>query len=358
MGNLFTECQRCSIVQCEACTEVVLPRLRQNRGAYPDDEFGIPGGSGPSTAVGRGQANPSWAPGGVQDYQPTNLSEAELIQQAIQRSRLEASLAGGPEAPATNGQTQRLVDDDLVGMQGIYSTGFASSSATPASPLTEDELLAQAIDKEERAQLRQEQNCEYEESLRIDQQRQEERIRKEEDEQQRAKEAQEEEKRRIQQQRDDEAKAEAEKEELRLNVTRLMEEARSRIGDEPPPEEPGRVVVRIRTPEGKSLKRGFRADDAISKVYDFTLADGGEVLACQQFRLFANMPRTVYENRALTLQQAGLQGQCALLVEIIESDDECEEPECSAAAKGGGEQDQVDAAPKPIDTCDAEPGGE
>merc|ERR1719324_151146 len=36
------------------------------------------------------------------------------------------------------------------------------------------------------------------------------------------------------------------------------------------------------------------------------------------------MPKTIYDDREKALGDAGLQGQCALLVEIIESDDEAE----------------------------------
>lgn len=340
MGNLFTECQTCSIVQCDACTEV-LPRLRRGHGLNADDDLGLGLGfrsSGPSGGAGNGPGSPPWAEGfSAQDYQPTNLSEAELIQQAVQRSRLEAGLLAGPaEPPATNGQRQRLVDDaDLAGMQGIYSPGLLSSlrGAVPASAQrpSEDELMAQALQASEqeeecrqRTQLREEQNNEYEESLRIDREREEERRRKQQEEEQKQKDFEEAEKRKKKEEADAIAKAKEEEAAKQKRISCLMDEARSRLGDEPSQKELGRIVVRIRTPEGKALKRAFRGTDAIGKVYDFVVAEGGEQLALQNFRLFSNMPKTIYDDREKALGDAGLQGQCALLVEIIESDDEAE----------------------------------
>merc|ERR1711972_713224 len=71
----------------------------------------------------------------------------------------------------------------------------------------------------------------------------------------------------------------------------------------------------------------------VSQVYDYVVAEGGEELASTRFRLLQNVPRCLFEDRTATLQDAGLQGQCALLVQIIESDDECEQAEPSAKAE-------------------------
>lgn len=334
MGNLFAECQRCSIAQCDLCNEV-LPRVGHGQQGA-EDGLGFPGSSGPSGNAGRGTP---WSQGLASNYQPANMTEAELITLAQQRSWLEAGhLAGAMprDESSGSGQMQRLIDDaDLARMQAIYSPGLLSAlrGAAPAPPRhqSEDELMAQALQAQEheedtrnRSMLRDEQAREYEESLRIDRQRKEEKLQKQQEEEQKQKEAEEAE---VQKRKEEEKAKDKEKEEedaKRARIISSVEDARSRLSDEPSAEDPGRVVVRIRTPEGKALKRAFRGTDAISQVYDYAVAEGGETLASQQFRLITNMPRSVYENRKATLQDSGLRGQCALLVEIMESDDEGE----------------------------------
>jgi len=270
MGNLLASCQTCSIVQCDACAEV-FPRLS---GAGPADNEGARQDYQPQLDANAGQDF-----GAGQDYQPTNMSEEELMRLAQQRSLMEAGITPSLEDAA---QLRRLA----------ASPGSASSAASPlrGNPRSEEEMLATAIRASE----------------------QEDRIRKE---------AEEAEERKCREEEEAKMAAKAEEDALRARILALREEARSRLGSEPPAEEPGRVVTRVRTPEGKALKRAFRSTDLVSQVYDFILAEGGEDLACQTFRLIATMPRVMYENREATLDAAGLRGQCALLVEIIESDE-------------------------------------
>jgi len=304
MGNLLASCQTCSIVQCDACAEV-FPRLS---GAGPADNEGARQDYQPQLDANAGQDF-----GAGQDYQPTNMSEEELMRLAQQRSLMEAGITPSLEDAA---QLRRLA----------ASPGSASSAASPlrGNPRSEEEMLATAIrasEQEDRKDLRDSQEREYEESLAIDRRREEEKRQREQEEERIRKEAEEAEERKRREEEEAKMAAKAEEDALRARILALREEARSRLGSEPPAEEPGRVVTRVRTPEGKALKRAFRSTDLVSQVYDFILAEGGEDLACQTFRLIATMPRVVYENREATLDAAGLRGQCALLVEIIESDE-------------------------------------
>lgn len=301
MGNLLASCQTCSISQCDACAEV-FPRLNgaaDNEGVRQDYEPQL-------------DANARRDLG--QDYQPTNMSEEELMRQAMQRSLMEAGITPSAEDAAR-----------LRSM--VASPGSASSAASPLrgnDARSEEEMLATAIrasEQEDRKDLRDSQQREYEESLAIDRQREEEKRQREQEEEQRRKESEEAEEQKRREEEQAKTAAKAEEDALRARILARTEEARNKLGSEPPAEEQGRVVMRVRTPEGKALKRAFRSTDLVSQVYDFILAEGGEDLASQTFRLIATMPRVVYENKEATLDAAGLRGQCALLVEIIEDDE-------------------------------------
>jgi len=343
MGNIFADCQRCSNIvdQCDACAEF-----------FPRRDSGQSPSAGQAAGLdGRGAAG--GLPGGAfrSDLQPANMTEADLIRLAQQRSRLETqqqrglvqlgsedSVAGG----FGHGHMQRLADDGID--PTILNAAILASHASlpvgfrhPTGQRTqsEDEIMAQAIQKleieeesKQRARLRDEQSREYEESLRVDRQREIKRQQIQEEEEQKRK-AEDEAKAKLQQeeerkhQEEEEANAKAEEEEKARNAIAdaLVEGAQGRLKDEPPKDEAGRIAVLIRTPEGKALKRAFRDSEPVSLLYDFAIAEGGQTLACQEFRLISNMPRCVYEDREATLQGAGLQGQSALLVEIIEPDE-------------------------------------
>lgn len=339
MGNIFADCQRCSniIDQCDACAEF-FPRRN--------------GGQSPSAGLdGRGADGSSLGGTFRSDLQPPNMTEADLIRLAQQRSRLETQQQRGPAQPSSeeivgggfgHGHMQRLADDGID--PTILNAAILASHASlpvgfrhPPGQRTqsEDEIMAQAIQKleieeesKQRARLREEQSREYEESLRVDRQREIKRQQVQEEEEQKrkdeaeaqAKMQQEEEQKR---QEEEQANARAEEEEKARNasVAALVEGAQGRLKDEPSKDEAGRIAVLIRTPEGKALKRAFRGSDSVSLLYDFAIAEGGQTLASQDFRLVSNMPRCVYEDRETTLQAAGLQGQSALLVEIIEPDE-------------------------------------
>lgn len=171
----------------------------------------------------------------------------------------------------------------------------------------EEDLIQQALrmsqmeeDSRQRAALKEQQEVELQESILMDQLReQEEKRRRVEEEELRVLEA---------------SKA-AEEERQRVAD---QEAKRSRVPPEPPAGEPGRVDLQIRTPDGRRLRRAFRGSDTVGQVYDYIDVEGELGEACQAYRLVSTMPRREYEERQQTLQEAGLQGQCALLVERSE----------------------------------------
>jgi len=174
----------------------------------------------------------------------------------------------------------------------------------------EEDLLQQALrmsqmeeESRQRAALREQQEVELQESILMDQMReQEEKRRRVEEEERRAMEA-----------------SKAAEDERRKQEE--QEAKRARVPPEPPAGEPGRVDLQIRTPEGKRLRRAFRGTELVGQVYDYVDVEGvlGESLAGQAYRLVSTMPRREYEDRQQSLSAAGLQGQCALLIERSEA---------------------------------------
>jgi len=192
---------------------------------------------------------------------------------------------------------------------------YASQTAT-GMQASEDDLLAQAIlvsqreeESRQRAVLREQQEEELQESMLMDQMREEQaKARQVEEEQLRVLEEQrlaEEEQRRQQEQ----ARA---AEELRAKS--------SRVPPEPPADEPGRVDLQIRLPDGQRLRRAFPGASTLGQVYDHVDVSCGEQLIGRSYRLVSTFPRRLFEDREQNLEAAGLQGQCSLILEVIQSD--------------------------------------
>lgn len=298
MGNTLGDCSRCDVCnvarlgidQCELRTDVAAGQSSRRSGS----------GGAQRRASGAGAAQGA----GRQEFQPANMTEADMIQQALRLSRLEAERAG----------------------QGGAASGSSAAGATGRSGSDEEaELLAAAVRKSqmqeealERQRLREEQEAEYEESLRIDRQREAEKaLRLKEEEEQRQREAAEEEARKREA---EQLRAEAEEAERvrKEKADAVALDAREKLSPEPGAGDPNRVQVLVRTPQGARLKRAFLSSDPIGQVYHYINAEGGEALAGSEYRLVSAMPRAVYEDREATLEAAGLKGQCALLVEIVE----------------------------------------
>lgn len=199
------------------------------------------------------------------------------------------------------------VDDEVADAQLAAAIEASYAAQTSHGRMGEElDLVQQAIrisqmeeESRQRAVLKEQQELELKESLLMDQFReQEEKRRKIEEEQLIAMEA-----------------TRVKEEELRL--LQAQEAKRARVPPEPPTGEPGRVEIQIRTPDGRRIRRAFRATDTVGQVYDFIDVDvfTGQAAPPQSYRLVSTMPRQEYEDRGRTLSQAGLQGQCALLIE-------------------------------------------
>jgi len=179
----------------------------------------------------------------------------------------------------------------------------------------EDDMLAQAMrmsrleeESRQRSALRDQQEQELQESILMDQVREQEVKRKQQEEEQ------------LQPLED--SRRRKEEEDKAAHQERQMAELaakRSRLPPEPPQGEPGRVDVQVRMRDGRRLRRAFRASDSVGSVYDYVDVEGGEACAAQAYVLVSTMPRCAYGDRSQTLETAGLSGQCALLVEAVQS---------------------------------------
>ncbi|CAJ1343059.1 unnamed protein product, partial [Effrenium voratum] len=205
---------------------------------------------------------------------------AELLQHALRLSELEAG--GHMEEPGS------LLEQPV------------SSEGSPQEAL-------------ERARLREEQEAEYQESLRIDRERAAEKaLRQKEEEERQRREAEELESK----VKEAEALERAQKE----KAEKVLEEAKQLLPPEPGNEPGLQLQFQIRLPDGRRLKRAFRGENTIGQVYAFAIVEAGEALAGRAFRLVETMPRRTYEDRDASLAATGLKGPCTLLVEF--TDDE------------------------------------
>mmetsp|Transcript_1898 Transcript_1898/g.4457 ORF Transcript_1898/g.4457 Transcript_1898/m.4457 type:complete len:361 (+) Transcript_1898:78-1160(+) len=184
-----------------------------------------------------------------------------------------------------------------------------NSQTTAGMQASEEDLIQQAImisqreeESRQRASLREQQEQELQESVLMDRMREEEEKRKLEEERQL---------------RDMEARAKREEEE---RVASELAEKKSRVPPEPAADQPGRVDVMIRLRDGQRLRRFFLGSNTVGQIYDYLDTTCGEEFAKQSYRLVSTMPRRAYEERDQDLASAGLQGQCALLVEAIQGD--------------------------------------
>jgi len=96
-----------------------------------------------------------------------------------------------------------------------------------------------------------------------------------------------------------------------------LEAKKARLPEEPSIGEPGRVAIMVRTPCGQRLQRAFRASEHVGAIYDFLDVQGIAELTSQRYRLVSSMPRKVFEERRQTVQEAGIQNNFVLMVELL-----------------------------------------
>lgn len=161
------------------------------------------------------------------------------------------------------------------------------------------EEIARRIEREQEAELRRQQDDEYQEALRVDQER--ERQRQEEREQEERRKQEEEEKER--------RKVEAE--------TNRLETARALLRPEP---SSGGTRIRFQLPSGKKLDRRFENDETVASLKAFlTLHFAENNPEIKNISLSTNFPKKTYEQEDQTLADSGLAPQAVLMVQDLDA---------------------------------------
>merc|ERR1712232_480553 len=98
-----------------------------------------------------------------------------------------------------------------------------------------------------------------------------------------------------------------------------IEDARRLLEPEPTDEAAGPAVkIALMLPDGRRLKRAFPGTATVGQIYYFVDVEGGPEIAGEEYRVVSRMPKKAYEDRDATFQAEGLQGQCTLLIELID----------------------------------------
>lgn len=182
-----------------------------------------------------------------------------------------------------NGEDVALPDDVdfeeqkmlLAALTGETYEGPLPYSASPGPHWTQRNrvLSPGAI---ERAELREQQDADYHESLRADQLKEEALAR--------------------QRQQEELAQQEAEEAARRLQQSLALKEAS--LPDEPSPEADDTVQLVIRLPEGGKLKRRFRTSHQLQSVFDFVDVFAGQTVGIEpgKYNLVSQFPRRVFKS--------------------------------------------------------------
>lgn len=159
------------------------------------------------------------------------------------------------------------------------------------------------------SQLREMQDLEYERALEADRQREEAERRAKEDA---AMEQQREREREAQEERKRKREAEAEEELKKRKI-----EQRKALAE--PPAGPGVVLIMVRLPDGKQMRRRFRENDSFKSVYDYIRTfdlktQHGEPIG-NKWSLVSRYPRRKFDNLGTSIKDAGLGKQAVLFVQ-------------------------------------------
>ncbi|CAK9077186.1 unnamed protein product [Durusdinium trenchii] len=220
------------------------------------------------------------------------------------------SSRGSSRERGLDADASEVMDPHLA---AVIEASYAAQTET-ARAEEEEEMLRQAMEisrkEEERRQnqaLREQQEQELQESILMDQMREQEekRRRVEEEEQRRAVEAS--------QQAELQRQEEEERQRLEMHSAKL-----ANVPPEPPADAPERVDLQIRGLDGTRARRRFLSSNTVGQVYDYLEVEGLLPLSSEEtFQLVSTMPRKEYKDREETLAQAGLAGQCALMLERL-----------------------------------------
>jgi len=107
---------------------------------------------------------------------------------------------------------------------------------------------------------------------------------------------------------------------LKMEISRKKSAARNRVPVEPDPNSNDSNTNRvsqlvIRLPDGSRVQRRFRVTDKIQAIYDFVDCQDQMEIDQSRYNLIANFPRRVFQDRLVSLEEAGLYPQASLFVQ-------------------------------------------
>jgi len=105
---------------------------------------------------------------------------------------------------------------------------------------------------------------------------------------------------------------------LKMEISGKKSMARNRLPVEPDPNDSNTNRVSqlvIRLPDGSRVQRRFRVTDKVQAIYDFVDCQDQMQIDQSHYNLIANFPRRVFQDRLVSLEEAGLYPQASLFVQ-------------------------------------------
>jgi len=173
--------------------------------------------------------------------------------------------------------------------------------------ITVQEREARRIEREQEAELRRQQDEEYQEALRADQERERKRQEEREEQERIQREVEELEKRKIQEEKD------------------RLDRARALIRPEPDNVKGKTTRIRFQLPTGQKLERRFENDETVGALKAFLILHFAETATSDQdhviknISLSTNFPKKTYDEDEKTLQESGLCPQAVLMCQDLDA---------------------------------------
>lgn len=177
--------------------------------------------------------------------------------------------------------------------------------------LVVQEREARRLQQEQEADLRRQQDEEYQETLRLDQERARQKQEEQEWQERLQREMEAAEQKKIQEERD------------------RLDRARSLIRPEPNKGTGGTTRIRFQLPSGQKLERRFEGDETVGALKAFLIlhfadeaaAQGGgdDVYVVKNISLSTNFPRTTYDDDRKTLEECELVPQAVLMCQDLDA---------------------------------------
>jgi len=214
-----------------------------------------------------------------------------------------SSMTPGPVKLVFKAEGPALMKLTAMQLTGLVTSTFQKHERTVL------EAASKRYEREQEIELRRQQDEEYQETLRQDQELEQQRTDA-----------------RLEAERAGERKREEEEQKITEEVNRL-DRARSLIRDEPSKGTPGSTRIRFRLPNGKQLDRRFGENETIGSLKAFLIlhfasemGDNNKNNDCvKRVALSTNFPTRTHEDDQKTLKECDLYPQAVLMVQDLDA---------------------------------------